>query len=238
MKRIIIAICVFAIVFMTACEKHMFYYLESVDTGKLAVVDDSKVNNRGFDHLIIDGKKYGLLQKGNTVYHASDIATILSPFANFGDAEIYTLYEVKTALPFKMFADNRNKILFCEEENIQDAIEYYSDYDNYIYKMYFDNEKDFTLIDLDRNRINHIINHANASWNNDYIGETVETFSLKRIKLATLISISRDGLVEDYLMNFVITNGHLYYAIDFTISKVRCIKIDDAESRYLLEYFS
>ena len=95
-------------------------YYDDVDTGIKAEIDtenDIKDNYR-YDYLIIEGKQYSLVQKDNYLLHASDYATVLEPFANFGDENQYTLYEVENDCDFKVYADSKKVTLESDPEDV------------------------------------------------------------------------------------------------------------------------
>ena len=116
-------------------------YYDDVDTGIKAEIDtenDIKDNYR-YDYLIIEGKQYSLVQKDNYLLHASDYATVLEPFANFGDENQYTLHEVENDCDFKVYADSKNRALYCETEFVDDLIDFYSNYSNFDFYCYLNN---------------------------------------------------------------------------------------------------
>lgn len=119
---LIICLCLFAFV---SC-KDSSYYFDNVDTGTLAVIDESQNNTYGIDHLIINDEHYSLVKDDSlNIIHAYGDIEILQPFANFGKDGSYTLYEIKTDLPFKVYIDNKNKAVFCLDENVDACREYF-----------------------------------------------------------------------------------------------------------------
>lgn len=130
MKKLLLAIAVFALLLLSSCQEH--YYYKNVDTGIVATVDSSKNNVYGIDNLIINGKNYSLVKDDSlNILHADNDVEILAPFANFGENGSYTLYEIKTELPFKVYIDNKNRAIFCMEENVEKCKQYFnSAYDN------------------------------------------------------------------------------------------------------------
>ncbi len=127
---LVIGICVLT---LASCTEP--YYYENVDTGILAVIDESQNNTYGVDHLIINDEHYSMVKDENTnIVHAyGDDLELLEPFANFGEDGSYTLYEIKTDLPFKVYIDNKNRAVFCLDENVDACREYFlhKDYVNY-----------------------------------------------------------------------------------------------------------
>ncbi len=130
--KILLVICI-CLVVLASCKEP--YYYENVDTGILAVIDESQNNTYGVDHLIINDEHYSMVKDENTnIVHAyGDDIELLEPFANFGEDGAYTLYEIKTDLPFKVYIDNKNRAVFCLDENVDACREYFlhKDYFNY-----------------------------------------------------------------------------------------------------------
>lgn len=120
MKRALLLLIFICCVLLLSCAEPYCY--KNVDTGVTAIIDSSKENMYGVDNLIINGEEYSLIKDDNlNVIHAGDNVEIISPFANFGENNAYTLYEIKTDLPFKVYIDNKNKALFCLEKNVEEC---------------------------------------------------------------------------------------------------------------------
>ncbi len=124
-KTKLVFLIVFCVLFLTSCQEP--YYYKNVDTGILAVIDESQNNIYGVDHMIINDVHYSMVKDENTnIVHAyGDDIELLEPFANFGEDGAYTLYEIKTDLPFKVYIDNKNRAVFCQDENVDTCRDYF-----------------------------------------------------------------------------------------------------------------
>ncbi len=120
-----VLLIIFCALILSSCKEP--YYYPNVDTGILAVIDESQNNIYGVDHMIINDEHYSMVKDENTnIVHAyGDDIELLEPFANFGEDGAYTLYEIKTDLPFKVYIDNKNRAVFCQDENVEKCRDYF-----------------------------------------------------------------------------------------------------------------
>ncbi|MBQ8782902.1 MAG: hypothetical protein IJZ57_03935 [Clostridia bacterium] len=239
MKKYFIIVGILFIILLISvgfCVKTVFSegrHYEDVDTEIKAEIDvenDIKDNNR-YDYLIIEDNQYSLVQKDNYLLHASDYATVLEPFANFGDEYQYTLYEVESDCDFKVYADSKNRALYCETVNVEALLDYYSDFNNYSFNGYFnDQEEKNYKIHIDANKLNDLL-----SAHDDSNGGV--TFLRKDAEVLNIVPLSNDNLIEECQINFIKYNDKIYIANGFTTDKITAIELTDEESEYFGKMF-
>lgn len=238
MKRNILLCCIILSVILSlfcSCKPiESYYYYDYVDTGVKAEIDTNckEESYHAYDHLIIESKKYSVLADENiNLIHASDRATVMAPYANFGNEYEYTLYEVDSACDFKVYADSRNRALFCERENREKFKEYYSNYNNYYFECYFeDNEKETVKLNIDGRMINNLV------FNQNYSDDAI-TLSQGDVQQLTIVPFSKDNLIEDWKINILKHNNKIYVADGYTNNTVDAFELAKEEADYFNKLF-
>ena len=211
-------------------------YLEPVDTGIHAT--DDVYEGFMFKSLTIQGEVYCLLtdEHANLLHADKDKTEILSPFANFGDDPLYTLYEVRTDAGIKLYTDNRNLALFCKETDVDTFHDFYSDYVNYDF-FYYDEEdpdREFSL-PLDASDVERLKNfveqysiahdftqdeengkeYVDYEPTGDFKEQMIVNISVEKRQTLGVRRMSKDRALEgEGLFSLVLCNGKYYYAID------------------------
>lgn len=219
MKRFIyLSLAVLILFLMSACGDKSGY--KNVDTGVTAAVDASKENFYGYDHLIINGEGYVMIYNSSrNMLKAGESVTLLSPFANFGEKNEYTLYEVKSDSGVKVYTDTRDKALFCKENELDAFNSFYNDYNNYIFSVSVD-QSTKENVTFEKDLINVIASLADDETK-------FETVSVKSSDIYRLLPVSCDGVVEKNYLYIAEYNSELYFYLPSYMDKgVNAVKID------------
>ncbi len=195
--------------------------LKNVSTGITAEVDTSAENFYGFDHLIINGEKYVLITDENrNLKHAGKNAEALSPFANFGEKNDSTMYEIKSDSPVKVYTDSKNRALFCKEAELEEFSCYYDDYNNYKFTVSVD-QSTKENVTFDKDLINNIISLKDSE-------DSFEAITVKSSDIFRLLPLSNDGVMEKSFIYLAHYNGSLYLYLPAYINDkgVNAVKID------------
>ena len=205
-------------------------YYDDVDTEIKAEIDtenDIKDNYR-YDYLIIEGKQYSLVQKDNYLLHASDYATVLEPFANFGDENQYTLYEVENDCDFKVYADSKNRALYCETEFVDDLINFYSDYNNFDFYCYLNNNDDeIKKTNIDSDKFSSLLKKYDDNPHITYVD-----YKKKDITFLTIVPVSKDKLYQEWQTDLYKIENNVYLH-----RSLGDIKLSDKDAKYFLQFF-
>ncbi len=204
-------------------------YYDDVDTGikaKIDIENDIKDNYR-YDYLIIEGKQYSLVQKDNYLLHASDYATVLEPFANFGDEYQYTLYEVENDCDFKVYADSKNRALYCETEFVDDLIDFYSNYSNFDFYCYLNNNDEIKKTNIDSDKFSNLLEKYDDNPNITYVD-----YKKKDVSWLTIVPVSKDKLYKDWQTDLYKIGNNVYMH-----RSLGDIKLSDEDAEYFLQFF-
>ena len=205
-------------------------YYDDVDTGIKAEIDtenDIKDNYR-YDYLIIEGKQYSLVQKDNYLLHASDYAAVLEPFANFGDENQYTLYEVENDCDFKVYADSKNRALYCETEFVDDLINFYSNYSNFDFYCYLNNnDGEIKKTNIDSDKFSNLLEKYDDNPNITYVD-----YKKKDITYLTIVPVSKDKLYQEWQTDLYKIENNVYLH-----RSLGDIKLSDKDAEYFLQFF-
>lgn len=205
-------------------------YYDDVDTGIKAEIDtenDIKDNYR-YDYLIIEGKQYSLVQKDNYLLHASDYAAVLEPFANFGDENQYTLYEVENDCDFKVYADSKNRALYCDTEFVDDLIDFYSNYSNFDFYCYLNNNDDeIKKTNIDSDKFSNLLEKYDDNPNITYVD-----YKKKDITWLTIVPVSKDKLYQEWQTDLYKMENNVYLH-----RSLGDIKLSDKDAEYFLQFF-
>lgn len=211
-----------------------FYCYDDVDTGKQAI-DESIASNvifPVFNRLNIDGTVFVPLNKDNYKFHASDYAKIGNAYANFGIELRYTLYEVESALKFKVLADNSTRKLYCPINCNEEFVEYYSDYNNFDFIVRVDDDKTNYIMRLEEGVYSNIENKYvvldNCGGNKS--NPVTKSISKKSVIQISITPISKDHLVEGDENSIFYYNGQLYWKTSESDKTLSGIKLSDDDN--------
>lgn len=219
MKRFICLSLALLILFSaSACGDKSGY--KNVDTGVTAAVDTSKENFYGYDHMIINGEGYVMIYNSSrNMQKAGKNVTLLSPFANFGEKNEYTLYEVKSDSGVNVYTDTRDKALFCKENELDAFNSFYDNYNNYTFSVSVD-QSTTENVTFEKDLINVIASLAGDETK-------FETVSVKSTDIYRLLPVSCDGVVEKNYLYIAEYNSELYLYLPSYMDKgVNAVKID------------
>ncbi len=237
MKKYFIIIVILAVVLLITigfCVKTVFTegrHYEDVDTGVYAQVNTDKTlpNIYGYDQLLINNKEYSLLLDNYTnIYHATKEAKLLKPFANFGDEQQYTLYEVESDCDFSIYVDSKNSALFCERINIEAFNDYYTDYNNFYFYSYIDkNDDKIKKTNIDSTKYSNLIEKYEDNPHIDSVNEKKKDSSW-----LTIVPVSKDKLYQDWQTDLYKIGNSVYMH-----RGLGDIKLSDEDAEYFLQFF-
>lgn len=214
MKKITIYAIILAFLFGSCT--HITSYYPSVDTGKTAemkkVYSNRKIDSIVYGNIILVSPES---IDDNTVFHVSDNAKILEPVCNFGNKNQYTLYEVYSEVDFPVYVDSKNKIVFVEERFEDDLLNYYSDFNNYLFSAYIKGYKHQKNVEFEKDFINTLYEEYADIKNGNKLTEKDGT----QIYLSPQ---SKDGLVEKTNILLYKVKDDYYWESDFYyVSKLK-----------------
>lgn len=207
MKKIAVFILVL-IILISSCTRSKKNY-PYVDTGKTAEMNEV-YSNRRIDSIVYDDKVFVSPESkdDNTIFHASDNAKPLEPFCNFGNKKQYILYEVESGLDFPIYVDNKNKVVFVEERFEDDFLNYYSNFNNYLFTAYSKDEKQQKNVEFEKDFINTLYNKYADIKNG-------EQLTKKDATEIHIIPQSIDGLIEKTDILLYKVKNEYYWESDF-----------------------
>lgn len=160
--------------------------------------------------------------------HASDYAAVLEPFANFGDENQYTLYEVENDCDFKVYADSKNRALYCETEFVDDLIDFYSNYSNFDFYCYLNNNDDeIKKTNIDSDKFSNLLEKYDDNPNITYAD-----YKKKDITWLTIVPVSKDKLYQDSQTDLYKIENNVYLH-----RSLGDIKLSDKDAEYFLQFF-